>query len=302
MAILNIRESWEDMGYEAGVESASAPRVFTVLFDNADDPFTRPEMAWNAATHNVRIPYIYERHPSKTWLWVQRKSVRALSPCLFEVSIHYSTRPAGPADESQIDPTVSPLQLPWQISWGFAGREEPIDRDINGDPIVNSADEAFDPPVTRPFYDLTLAIIRNQAEYNPLLAADYKDTLNSDYFYGFAPGIVKCADISADSARNADLFYWHVHYQFQMRRIGWALKLIDRGYREKVGVDGEGKPIYDAIMMGTSESGEADDDQKVPVNQPAYLDGSGRKKADSAAITVLEFDILESKDFSVLEL
>ena len=299
MAIIDVKESWEGLEFNQGVEDASAPRIFTVKFDNADDPFVRPALAWEATGPGDRIPYIYERYHPKPYMWVHHKSVRALGPYLYEVAVHYSTRPVGPANEEPIDPTVSPLDLPWQIEWGFATREEPIDRDINGVPIANSADEAYDLPITRPFSDLVLSISRNQAEYNPILAADYKDALNSDPFFGFSPGIVRCTDLSGRSARNGDLFYWQVHHAFQMRKIGWTDRRIDKGYREKVGTDSDGKPEYVAIKMKMEDSDGA---EEVPINQPAYLDGSGRKKKDSAAITILEFEIFESKLFSIWEL
>ncbi|MCK5601058.1 hypothetical protein KAR91_04260 [Candidatus Pacearchaeota archaeon] len=262
MAVVDVKESWEGLEADLGREAASAQRQFTVQFDTDDDPLARPFLAVEAAVGDVRIPNIWERHPIKNWLFVRNKTPRRLGPLLFEVTVAYTTISYVGRDQN-LDPTTDPLSQPWEIEWGFAMSNEPIDRDIFSRAITNSAGEPFDPPITRDFADLVLRIRRNEAAFSPGRAYLYKDTVNSDWVWGFAPGCVRCVDYSGRIARAADMFYWQVNYEFQIRRDGWRLIVFDAGYRE---INGDGTD-YENI---TDEDGNQ-------VAQPWPLNGAGRK-------------------------
>jgi len=289
MSVIDVKEDWQGLGSEINTESASAPRIFTVKFDTADDPLKRPFLAENTAG----IPLLNSAHPYKPWLFVKNKSVDSIGPFDFEVTVNYSTRSTiGGQEGESLDPTANPLEMPWEVEWGFATANEPINTDITGKPILNSADESPDPPITREISDLVLRIRRNEAAFNPLQAAEYKDAINSDWFWGFAPDLVRCTQYNANIARSGNFWYWQVKYEFQIRRIGWKLKIVDEGFREKTGIDSEGKPIYKVIK----------DDEEISISQPQQLDGNGRKKNDGDPAVLLPFDLYNSLPFSVLGL
>lgn len=46
------------------------------------------------------------------------------------------------------------MEKPWAAEWEFVTTNEPIDRDIHGRPIFNSAGESYDPPITREVSEL----------------------------------------------------------------------------------------------------------------------------------------------------
>lgn len=291
MAVTEVKEDWRGLEAESGTDGASVPRTFTVQFDTDDDPEKRPILAITADDGTTKIPKLYETHSQKPWLFVNNHRVDPLGPFDFRVTAYYTNRYAR-GSEDKFDPTQHPLDQPWEVEWGFVTANEPIDRDINGEPITNSAGQSFDPPITRDVDDLVLKITRNKAAYDPIVASDYKGSVNSDTFWGFTPGLVKCTRFNARSARQADLWYWIVTYEFQMRKDGWKRRILDEGYAEKTGTDSDGKPTHK----------ENKDDDNVNLSEPILLDGSGEKKKDTDPAVFLEFELYPSLPFSVLGL
>jgi len=297
MAIIDVKEDWRGLGAEIDTEGATAPRIFTVKFDAADSPIQRPFLAQNAAG----IPTLNSAHPYKPWLYVKNKNVESIGPFDFEVTVNYTTRSTTGGQEGEMqDPTESPLEAPWIVEWDFVMSNEPIDTDIDGKPIINSAGESFDPPITKDFHDLLLRIQRNEATFNPIIANDYKGAINSDWFWGFAPGLVKCVQFTARTAIRGTFWYWQVRYAFQMRKDGWQRRIIDEGYRTKTGeLTSEGRAKYKNITDDGTPEGD-------PVSQPVQLNGEGaelpQSAIDAGSIAFLYFNLNKSLPFSVLGL
>jgi len=294
MSIINIKEDWEALEAGADTETGMMQRRFTVLFDESDAPQNRPRLAWGA----TGIPRLYERHPYEATVYAKDKRVTPLGPFLYEVIVYYQTRPTTQQEDGDSG-LVHPLNVPAKISWSFAAAAEPIDRDINGKPITNSADESFDPPVTRDVYDLVLHIERNEQNYDPVHASEFIGAINSGSFFGFDAGLVKCVRFDSDRARFGDDFYYQVAYEFQVRfakisgvNYGWKLRVLDQGFREKTGTDTNGKPTY-AIFK---------DDDGNPLSQPVLLNGSGGKKTVTDPAEFLVFDVDRSVSFDALNL
>lgn len=291
MAVTKVVEDWSQRSVGVEATRLSTKRVYDVEFNEADAPESRPLLAVNATDGTTTIPGIYAVHPYNSWLFVKSKQVESAGPLNFKVTVNYEAT----LDKDTGEPTT-PIMEPATWSYHFVSSNEPIDRDEAGNPITNSADEGYDPPVTKDIHDLVLRIQRSEESYDPLRAYQYKGAVNSDVFLGIPAGKVLCSVIDAEKAQAADLIYYKVTYEFQMRFDGWKLKLVDQGYREKTGTNQDGSPAYEAI---TNKDGSN-------VSQPAFLDGSGRKlsQAQIAAgtIAIREFDIRRSLPFSVLNL
>lgn len=296
MSIIDVKEDWRGLGVEMDTESATAPRIFTVKFDAADEPIQRPFLAENAAG----IPMLNSAHPYKPWLFVKNKSVDNinLGPFDFKVSVNYTTRSTigGQEGESQ-DPTANPLAAPWIVEWDFATSNETINTDIDGKPIMNSAGESYDPPITKDVHDLLLKIQRNEAAFNSIVANNYKNAINSDLFWGFASGLVKCVQFTARTAISGQFWYWQVRYAFQIRLDGWLRRIIDEGYRTKTGeLNADGSEKYKEIK----------DIDGVKLSQPALLNGEGYRLPqsciDAGSTAFLYFKLNKSLPFSVLGL
>lgn len=291
MAVLKIVESWKDRTADITPTELKAKRGYTVEFDDEDDPVVRPLMAYWANDGTTAIPNIYDSHPYDSRVYCESKHVDTIGPFLYKVMVNYTS----PLSKDTGLP-VTPLLVEPRWTWTFATSNEPFDRDEDGNPITNSADEAFDPPVTKDYHDLVLHIERSEAAFDPLKAYQYKGAINSDIFLGFPAGRVLCAIWNGDKAQAGDLIYYKVAYEFHIRFDGWKMKLIDKGFREKDGENPDGTPAYIPI---TNKDGTIS-------SQPALLNGSGKKltqaQITAGDLSILEFTINRSLPFSVMNL
>ena len=218
------------------------------------------------------------------------------NPFLWEVVATYSNR----TDEPGLgDPY--PLDRPAEIEWDFEPKARVLTYDLNGKAVVNSAGEKFDPPVEVNDDVLVLCIDRNEAAYNPNLAQQYKNAVNSDSFYGAAPGYVQCKPFKGKRHYENNIFYYSVGYRIHFRGPGdppWQPTELDQGYYElSTGPTGR-KLLYD--------------DSGSPMQSPGLLDGNGhdlRKAkstlnfavaANASQMTVLSFNFPPTYPFTVL--
>ncbi|GAF73804.1 unnamed protein product, partial [marine sediment metagenome] len=249
-------------------------RVFDCHFSDASDALAaRPKLIKDHAD----IPQLWDAYPNETWTYVSDVSVKPASgPTHFKAIVTYVSTP-------------DPLNEDPEITWSFAVSNEPVDRDIDGKPLVNSAGESFDPPITKDANDIVLHIVRNEAGFNSIVADNYKGAVNGDMFFGFGPGRVKCININGVKTRAAALTFWQVTYEFQFRRwqgipntpnVGWIRRILDEGFREKTGVE-DGKAVY-AVITDASDN---------KLSQPVLLDGNGKILADGADAVFLEFNL-----------
>ena len=200
--------------------------------------------------------------------------------CNWIVTVEY-----GPYDPTQFP--ENPLNHPIKISWGENRFDQVVFEDINGNPVVNSAGDYFDPPVTCDDSRPTLRIVRNEPTYIPQYALTWKDTTNLDTFYGFAPGTVKMSTPLGELDYNPICgFYYIVTYQFEINPNGWAKQILDQGMRQ--------------IVSG-SKTNILDDDG-TPITAPIPLKGNGKKLVTGGTPVALTFNVYQQSDFSQLNL
>jgi len=201
------------------------------------------------------------------------------NPRVWEVTVEYG--PQEPGDEN-------PLNRPLEISWSFAQFTRVCDRDINGHALLNSAGDFFDPPPEIDDSRPVLTIVRNEASFDPAQAIDYQDAVNSDSFLGFAAGTAKVMGISSSLQFESNIFFWKTSYEFQFRRDGWKLSVLDQG-RYKT----NHKPIPEKDSGGNDMVG-------THVSDPVPLDGSGNPLTNPTPSTAVfrEFDVYKQRAFS----
>lgn len=309
MAAVNVHKTWESE-LTGERESRSGLRKWTVL---VDDP-TTGELDAGLAPDIPRIGDPWDA--ADYWLQAASIKVRAISPYLYEVSVNYATRETYPPNAPPVgtgpgpwgSPGIgggpgtsytvvfgdqpSPIDEPAEITWGFASSQEPIDADIHGNPLRNTADEPFDPPPTREFNDLVCTFQRNEAAVNPLTMLAYQDAVNSDQF-GFAnAGQARITRLTAESRTVQGFTFWRVRYEIQFRADGWKKRILNEGFRERTGKDSKELPIYRQIT----------DDAGNPLSKPVLLDAQGKRLADDKPPVWLYFDVYPVRPFAPLGL
>jgi hypothetical protein len=291
MAVTKVTEDWRALGVNTEVslsgESGSMTRRFVVDFNAADDPASRPILALAASAGGVSIPDYWAAHPISSDYFVRRKSaVPDGGPTSFAVAVEYEY-------------IQNPLLQHYSVQFVPQSTQEAIDRAVDpADPnqaltkeLCNSSKEPFDPPIQEEFYDFSIVIKRNEANFPILTVGQYLNTVNSDAFqffanngvlYSFPAGTTRCRSIQADEQRHGPVWYFAVSYEFVVRNDGWKRRIMDQGFR---------------VLDGTDYKQVADVDGN-PVTQPVKLNGSGVQLAASAAPVFLEFQTKKTKAFS----
>lgn len=268
----------------------TAQRIFTVKFDPLDNipDWQMPRLALDAAGWTAAVPPWDDPHPAFDQMFVNHKRADRLAPGYYRVTVDYLG-------------IIDPLDAEWEIEFDFAASSEPIERDINGNPILNSADETFDPKPQKEVDDLIYRITRNEAVFDFAQARLYKGSVNEDDFLGFPAKTCRINQYKARRMKTGPYYYWTVTYEIQIRAFllvdgkleTWRRRLLDQGFREKVGEnDDDGKPKYALIK----------DQDGNPLSEPTLLDGLGKKLSDGATPVYKEWDLHNTKNFATLNL
>lgn len=183
-----------------------------------------------------------------------------------------------------------PLENEPRIQFGGVQREKRLEKDIDGNPIVNSAGDPFQQDTIRDDSRLTITVQRNEAYGDLSLFAQIRDKLNSTPFFGFDPGRVKAAPPEGVLKRHPKVtgqLYWEVTYRFDVALddddLGWDVEYLDAGYRK--------------LDAGTKKDIIR---SNKPVSDPIALDGNGDELGDTDDPVYLRFPIYAREDFAAL--
>ena len=195
-----------------------------------------------------------------------------------------ATATYGPYDAANQpqNPTLRPLK----ITWSSTVREKVLVADSDGNAVLNSAGDPFDPPVVVDEYYPVVTIGRAEMTNDPALNFKYRSAINSDVFLGADPGTVKCVPIEAELAFDQDIgWYYNKTYRFEFDQGGWNKGSLDQGLRSLAG--GIVSPIFA---------------KGVAITEPALLDGSGKALPVSGAPVFLDFKRYASLPFAIFNI
>lgn len=207
----------------------------------------------------------------------------------WKVGVKYSTNQADP-DQSNSDPTTNGVKK----DWSTVKFEEVMEEDVNGDAVVNTANEPFsDPPVMRTRSIIKWTYVRNEtltdAAVDAVIEA-YVNKINSAVFNGKALDLVYCEDISGRREWKNGSSYVVMTYVFLYDANGFYAEPLNAGLRE---------------LNDAGDLVRIVDDNNEPVTTMYPLDAAGKAipKGDlpGAAITDL-FWPYESANFAALGL
>ena len=242
MALVNVKERWSGINGQIeqtnieGAQRGVAARAYTVLFDAAPAIYDVIDAAG--------IPDIGEQHPDANWIACRRKRAVPLGPFLYDVVCDYAGQD-------------SPLIAPAQISWQEASSTELVDRDSDGNALVNGAGEPYQ--VSVPISDLVAVITRNEAAYPYATMYAYWNAVNSDVVAGTWPaGTVKMLPITAVRQDDGTTYYYVITYRMQFRSLdadgkgGWPPRVPNKGKRYRAVAGGDLLRVRD--LLGIDEA------------------------------------------------
>lgn len=282
MAVVSCREIWRGRGGRfAGLLDYELTRTFRVVTDNAYDDTT-------VILASGFLPAMHVADTISPALTVRGYNFRQEneSPKLWLIDVQYSSRPDNP---DAPDDDVPPLDRPVKITWSGEERQVPVETDINGKPILNSANDFFDDPVLKDDQRLVAQITAKVAGV-PTWIGSYRGTVNaSAIVIGGYPVAARCAMFKIRSISEPKIEQGQEYVEFvfslHINEDTWDVALIDRGWNEKDGKGGK-TPIF--------VNGETPD-------APQLLNGAGLAQDRELNTGVeLTFRIYPGADYSVL--
>jgi hypothetical protein len=195
-------------------------------------------------------------------------------------------------------------------NWTTQAASEPVDQgwNVNTGAVVkltNTADENFEPAITREFSDWVMTRGKNILFFDTGFWSQFRDKINSTGYRGFPKHTALCRSISAEyRTAGINFYYWRLTYQVHFRtrfraladngarqEFGWNPVMANWGYREKAGVVNGNEPIYNSWV---DAKGFIDSSVKA-------LDPSGKLLKTNQPFNWLAFRIYEEHNLNGLD-
>lgn len=238
------------------------------------------------------LPIKYQQHPENPLMTVRSVDLAQTDgPMVWEATVEYSSVPYDQNDEDDED--TLPTAQAARIKWTTTQFTKPLTRDVDGNAIINSAGDYFDPPIEIDTSRWSIVVEKKVASI-PSYILDYANTINSSAITidGVLIGAKK-AKLSEISISEKDTAQGEEFYTFTFRleianadEVDWVVKVLDQGLHE-VNAEGTKTPI---LIDGE------------PAKQPVLLNGSGAviENPEPTDAVFLERDGYVEVDFSVL--
>lgn len=255
-------------------------RQFRLVTDSrSDGPY--------AIGSHASLPRIGSVHPEDASAWCRELTVDNDEPYVgWTVTANYS---------SERELSETPTSDPAVITWDSEQFQKPLIQDKDGDAVVNSAGDFFDPPAMMDDSRRVVTVQKNLTAV-PAWILDYQDAVNSDSFsvdgVTIAIGTAKMQRVSvgAEDIRNGIAFR-QVTFTMHLQRDGWDMQILDAGFRR---IDPGDSTKRIAISL---------DDGTEPAT-PALLDGSGGLLSNPTPANAVfkTFSVYKTRTFSSLPL
>lgn len=229
------RSASDDIDYKG--EATRAWRVQTD--DRTYGPVSILDNAHTASPDPVAL--VGDQHPESTILYCKNRTCKtdggdAEGNKFYIVTANYDNQLKEDPEERNTNPLLRPVKR--RLEWGQFSKA--ITRDANAVQILNTIHDRFDIPFEQDDSRAILVAVRNESAANfaglIALANDYKDAVNSDNFYGAAPGFVKMRPLATgDIQYENGVSYYTVQYEFEFHEEpapgveGWATQILNRG-------------------------------------------------------------------------
>lgn len=222
------------------------------------------------------------------------------SPLHYVITADYSSEPITQQEKNQTE-EPNPLDRPPSIKWKTNKYTKAIYKDVDGNAIVNSAGEFFDPPPEVELFRWCASVSSNvEAVPEFILEFGKGGPINDSEFtiqgLTVSEGIARVTDFDISDKQTAQVgedtvSYYVFSYSLEFRDEGWKLSLLDQGLRQ---VD----PSDETKRIEITDDGSP----AKPVKRPWPLDGEGGRVDDPSPENAVEldFDVIFPADFSVL--
>lgn len=296
MAVVRVREDRVGQKGMGDDRTRDYTRTFTVECSSPLDDSLVVRVA--PGIPRVYAPYVSAGGTYDLRSWCRSVSAeRVADSNVWRVTAQYSSRidaaspggGAGANSRPDVQSQPNPVLRPPVIEWDTVTASVPATYDRDGNAIVNSAGDPFDPPLEVEEARLYLRVTKNQLSYDATKYLSYHDTVNSKKFIVFRPNEVRCRKIKGTNRWENGVYFWECVFEFEVRREnvptgarritslpsgppqhsqGQTRWVLDRGYREKV----NGVSKNTTSVNGTDNYATFNDDPKWTTGEAVTVD------------------------------
>jgi hypothetical protein len=252
----------------------NATRAFDVAYCSANIAQGLRD-AYNAVQQQQGI-YKNAPHPANPYLRVQTVDATMASPNLYIVTASYAPGTASDKQDKKLEPPT--------YQWVPGHRTEIADVDVDGNILVNSAGDLFNPGPARQINVLGIIVAKNEKKFPVQTFLEYSNAWNVDTYQiqGFVvyPGQSQLTGITQLSEARFDADYVRIRYSIQFepgftqdKQGVWdafQIRAIDKGRNAWFNTP-EGKQVKLAIYNKPAHAGQP----PTQVSQEVLLDGTG---------------------------
>lgn len=266
--------------------------TYRVIFDAIPSD---PADALTANDGVTAIPAVGDYYPGS--LTIRCKKVGEAtqdsnSRLVFTIPVEFTDDTESTDFESLL--VENPIDRPPDIQFGFITYTVPVESDINGEPIRNSAGDEFVPGLEETEHRMTCTISRNLATWDGSSRYDYMDTLNSGAITiaGVAVGAKQALikDISATAQNENGVAFVRETIVIEFND-DYTRHVLDQGMYSFDGYEAGVGDVKERIKLNGED-----------VTEPQLLDGAGKKLAAGAAPVYLDFETKEATNWGALNL
>jgi hypothetical protein len=200
-----------------------------------------------------------------------------------------------------------PTRWPTEIEWSDRIIEKSTLADANGKLYVNSAGDKLKDTPPKEISHAIVTFSRYEANYDPTVALQYANKVNSTRWYACPAGTAKCFFPRAALTlfENLNRYYWKVTYRFEVAPEGWLTKLADFGKNYLVDETFMSMSGCTAKTGGKTKT-SCRDELGNPTQDGEFLDGKGGQlsfgEVKKGSIVYLDFTNYLTIDFNRLRL
>lgn len=289
MAIIKITELARGKGTRESDGTVTYERTFHVYSDSVTES---PDTIVEA----TGIPRVGDKYPGDRWC-----PVKTITPTqntdnrtLWEVVVAYSN---AKSDQSQTDRPIKPWMRPSKVSWSKYSMEEALVKDRDGNTILNSAGDLFNPPTKWERHFPVVRITRYQRNFDFNMLLDYLDHTNvyACTIAGFYVGVDRALMTNVEGTMvEVDGFNcWEVSYEI-MFASSWKKEILNSGYYYLA---------WNEELTDLVRTRYTDPATNKPMETPALLNESGGLlEMPGGEPTYQSFDVYPQANFGPLGL
>lgn len=319
MSIDTCQEQFDQRGGDATGIEIGDDRYFLI---KSNDKYDTSISIRDDGCARGLLPNYLSPHPDNVFATCRRLRItQKVGSIWWTAQAEYSTKPLTEDEKEREEP--NPLDRRAKISWSTRSYTEPIDKDIDGNPVMNSAGDSFDPPVEREASYWVATVEKNMLAV-PTWIIEYENAINeSSYNIDGLDVDPECSRLTglsiSERLEENNVTYRRVGFQIEFRAPpngenyqdggetndpitpkGWTKCVLDEGLRHVPYRDENG----DTIPIDQLKKVNITDEQGELITSPALLDGLGMAipQPTAADAKYLCWTVYHKRDFSVLPL